>query len=94
MLLLLIELAAVDPLFNDRLLNVECRVLPRSPRDGEVAEDTDPGPAPPPFILPVFVGDATEAAVPGGLILLLLIAPASALVAWAGGDRIFDAGVG
>jgi len=75
---LLFELAAVEPLFRDKLLNVECSVLPRSPRDGEVAEDTDPGP---PVTLPVLLDDVIEAAVPGGLILLLLIVPASALVA-------------
>lgn len=62
----------------DRLLNVEWRVFPRSPREGEVADETDPGPP---------VDEAVETAVPGGL---LLIVPASAWDAWLGGDRSFE----
>jgi hypothetical protein len=75
----------VDPLFSDKLLNVECNVLPRSAREGEVDEDSDSGPRPP-IPLPVLLDDAVEAAVPGGLMLNPV--PASACD---GGDRIFEA---
>lgn len=70
-LLLLIELGAVEPLLlRDRLLKVECRVLPRSPRDGEVADETDPGPPP-------VVDEAVDTAVPGGLMLLIAVPPSA-----------------
>lgn len=61
--MVLLELAAVDPLFRDKLERVECKVLPRSPSDGEVADDADP---------PV-----SEEAVPGGLRLDEVPVPAS-----------------
>lgn len=82
LMLLFRELAAVDPLFRDRLERVEWSVLPRSPREGDVAEEFE---APPPV--------AEDAAVPGGL-RLPVPAPAPAfepdgspLVALSGGER-------